>query len=83
MVKIYHTQDYVITHDRVDELVKHLEANGIQTLGSGMTPPHRALNREEQLPNTDKLYNTMVRLPCNETLTDAQIDYVIEKVNEF
>lgn len=75
-------QDYVITTPKVKELVAFLKDAGIQTLGHGMTPPHIAMNHVE-LPNTVKLYNEMLRLPLNETLTDEQVDYVIQKVKEF
>jgi len=77
-------QDYVITTPKAEELVAFLDISGIQTLGSGMTPPHRAYSPVFQtLKNTEKLYAEMLRLPCNETLTDKQVDYVISKVKEF
>jgi dTDP-4-amino-4,6-dideoxygalactose transaminase len=76
-------QDYVVTTPLSKQLAQHLEKEQIQTLGQGMTPPHEALATGKPLPNTKKLYNEMLRLPCNETLTDEQVDYVIDKVKEF
>lgn len=76
-------QDYVIETEDSLLLVDWLKSNGIQTLGQGMTPPHIAQDTDKVLPNTERLYEQMLRLPCNETLTDEQIDYVIETVKEF
>lgn len=76
-------QDYVIRVSNPKALADFLKENGIQTLGYGMTPPHIALDTGLSLPNTEKLYREMIRLPLNETLTQEQVDYVIEKVNEF
>lgn len=76
-------QDYVIRVPDPQKLVSYLEEHGIQTLGYGMIPPHKAFGLDIELPNTEKLYREMLRLPCNETLTDEQIEYVIEKVKSF
>lgn len=76
-------QDYVVRSPHVKQLVRHLKNHGIQTLGSGMTPPHKAMGSQENLPNSIALYETMFRLPCNETLTDEQIDYVIKTVQDY
>lgn len=75
-------QDYVITTPNPGALAGWLKDQGIQTLGCGMTPPHVAMN-SEPLPNIQKLYSEMLRLPLNETLTDFQIEYVISNVKEF
>lgn len=79
-------QDYVVTtndYTDTDSLVGFLKDNDIQTLGSGMTPPHVAMYGEKRLPNVVHLYENMFRLPCNETITDDQVDYVIDKVKEY
>jgi len=76
-------QDFVCTVENPKELQEHLKKNGIETLGVGMIPPHIALNTGQSLPNTEKLYREMIRLPLNETLTDDDVNYVISKVNEL
>lgn len=76
-------QDYVIETEDSLFLAEWLKSNGIETLGQGMTPPHIAQDTGKELPKTEKLYERMLRLPCNETLTDEQVEYVIEKVKEF
>lgn len=76
-------QDYVIEVDEPIKLAEYLKSHGIQTLGYGMTPPHKALNTGQTLENTEKLYSRMIRLPCNETLSNEQVEYVIEKVKDY
>ena len=76
-------QDYVIRVSDPKRLADYLAEQGIQTLGVGMTPPHIALNLGIELPNVEKLYKEMLRLPCNETLTNEEVGYIIEKVKEF
>ena len=76
-------QDYVVTHPESKKFCDYLKDHGIQTLGQGMTPPHKAMGTMYEFPNTEKLYKEMFRLPCNETLTDEDIDFVIETVNAF
>ena len=75
-------QDYVIEVPNPKALVKYLDEAGIQTLGYGMTPNHVSFN-SYKLPNVTKLYETMLRLPLSETVTDEQVEYVITKVKEF
>lgn len=76
-------QDYVIETEQPGMLAGFLKAKGIQTLGHGMTPPHKAFGTGQQLPNTEELYSRMLRLPCNETLSNEQVEYVIESVKEY
>lgn len=76
-------QDYVVTSDHTKELVAFLRAHEIGVLGDGMVPNHKAMNTTSDLPNTRRLYERMFRLPCNETLSDEQIDYVIDMVKLF
>ena len=76
-------QDYVIRVRDPEKLAYFLKEKGIQTLGVGMTPPHRALNIRVHLPAVDRLFKEMLRLPLNETLSDAQVRYVIKCVKNF
>lgn len=78
-------QDYVIEVDPADvePLTLWLTSNGIQTLGHGMTPPNVAQKTGKRLLKTEMLYASMLRLPCNETLTNEQIQYVIDKITEY
>ena len=76
-------QDYVVTHSDREGMVNHLRANEIGILGDNMVPNHIAMNTTGALPNTKELYETMFRLPCNETLTDEQVGYVIDTVKSY
>lgn len=76
-------QDFVVTHPHAKEMVSFLRQNEIGILGNEMVPNFKAMNTTSDLPETKKLYSTMFRLPLNETLTDEQVDYVIEKVKEY
>ncbi|MEK7180267.1 MAG: DegT/DnrJ/EryC1/StrS family aminotransferase [Patescibacteria group bacterium] len=76
-------QDFVIRVQNPKKLAEYLAYNGIQTLGTGMTPPHKALFKNYKLPETEKLYSEMLRLPCNETLKNSDIEYIIKKIQKF
>ena len=77
-------QDYVIRVPEPQKLSDYLKGKDIQTLGVGMTPPHKAFGKGKlSLPNTERLYSEMLRLPCNETLDEKQVEYVIESVKSF
>jgi dTDP-4-amino-4,6-dideoxygalactose transaminase len=76
-------QDFVVTHQNREGIVKYLRDNEIGVLGDGMVPNHVAFNSINMLPETERLYDKMFRLPLNETLTDDQIEYVIDIVKEY
>lgn len=76
-------QDFVVTHPKSKELVKFLKENEIGILGNDMVPNFEAMNCTSELTNVKNLYETMFRLPCNETLTDEQTDFVVSKVKEY
>jgi dTDP-4-amino-4,6-dideoxygalactose transaminase len=76
-------QDYVITTKNQKELTAFLKRREIGILGNDMVPNFKAMNSTSKLPNTEKLYKEMLRLPCNETVSDEQVDYVIDTVKEF
>ena len=70
-------QDYIIRVQNREELIKYLKENGIETLKNDY---HFPIPKPE---GTVKLEAETLRLPCNDVLTDEEIEYVIEKVNEF
>jgi dTDP-4-amino-4,6-dideoxygalactose transaminase len=80
-------QNYVVrTKDRND-LVRHLEENGVEVLTKWAIPNYKQEALEDlhqfDLPKTDQISNEVISLPMYPELTDEQIDYVIEKVKEF
>jgi len=72
-------QDYIIKTDRRDELADFLGENGIQTMKNDYHFPDDL----PKPPKTIELEKQTLRLPCNETLTDKEVQYVISKINEF
>ena len=79
-------QDYVVRFEsmqRRDEMKKHLDSKGVETLGAGQLPNHRhpGLGLDHfNLPKTDEHVFCSLRLPCNHFLEPEEVSYVIESV---
>lgn len=73
--KVY--QDYVIKTDRRDELFNYLKEQGIETLKNNYPWPI------PKLPKAQEYEDTTLRIPCNENLTDEEVLYIIEKIQQF
>src|SRR5215470_17296343 len=84
---VYHL--YTIRHPRRDELVKHLNANGVQTVVNYPTAlPFLAAygrfkHRPEQFPNAHADQGRIVSLPMFAEIARAQQDEVIELIGKF
>lgn len=84
---VYHL--YTIRHPRRDELVKHLDAHGVQTVVNYPTalPFLEAYGRfkhhPEQFPNAHADQGRIVSLPMFAEITRAQQDEVIDLVRRF
>ena len=84
---VYHL--YTIRHPRRDELVKHLNAHGVQTAVNYPTAlPFleaygRFKHRPEQFPNAFADQGRIVSLPMFAEVTREQQDEVIRLVREF
>ena len=79
-------QNYVIQAERRDELASYLEDKGIECLISWNTPMHHheALQLSHfNLPQTERLCDSVLSLPLNTELTDHDVDYVIEAIGAF
>ena len=72
-------QDYIIVTTKRDALYDFLLENGIETLKNGY--PYPALYPKGE--QTIRYEDNSLRLPCNPELTDEEVEYIIEKVNEF
>lgn len=79
-------QNYEIAADHRDELKAHLAENGVSTLvqWSG-TPVHqfKELGFNEAHPVTDRFFERCLMLPMNVSLSDDEVDYIIEHVRSF
>ena len=65
-----------------DELARHLRAHDIYTTFK-YHPLHLAYNTGDSLPNAEWAAEHALLLPLHNNLTDADVEYVCEKVKEF
>lgn len=84
---VYHL--FVIRHKQRDELQQYLSGQHIQTLIHYPIPNHLQLAlahlgyKKGDLPITEELADTSLSLPLFIDITDAQIDYVSDKIISF
>ncbi len=79
-------QNYEIEADRRDDLKRHLQSHGIGTLaqwGGQAVHQLRELGFTQMLPRTDALFQRMLLLPLNLSLTNADVEFVCEAIREF
>ncbi len=73
--------------ERRDELQKFLADNGIETQIHYPIPPHKQRCYPEwnnlSLPITEKIHAQELSIPCNQALTDAEIERVVAFLNAF
>ncbi|UTC68200.1 MULTISPECIES: DegT/DnrJ/EryC1/StrS aminotransferase family protein [unclassified Treponema] len=67
--------------------IEYLKGYGIETAIHYPTPPHKQIAYKEyshlNLPITEKIHAEVVSLPMSPVLTDEQVKYVIEKINDW
>lgn len=84
---IYHV--FVIRCDRRDELEKYLKDNGIGTVKHYPVPMHLQKAYEElyiqegELPIAEEISKTVLSIPMYYGMTEEEVKYVINKINEF
>ena len=81
-------QNYEICCKERDSLSLFLERKGIKTIiqWAGMPIHHSKLPSVDNsicLPKTDKFFKECLMLPMNSCISDDQIQYVINAINEF
>lgn len=79
-------QNYEIEADRRDELREHLKQNGVGTLiqwGGKAVHQFAGLHFTQKLPYTEKLFTRMLMLPMNNTMVEADVEYVAHQVRRF
>ena len=73
--------------ERRGELQKYLADNGIETQIHYPIPPHKQRCYPEwnnlSLPITEKIHAQELSIPCNQALTDAEIERVVAFLNAF
>lgn len=84
---IYHV--FAIRCDRRDELEKYLADNGIGTVKHYPIPMHMQKAYEDlhiakgTLPIAEEISSTVLSIPMYYGMTDEEVEYVIDKLNEF
>ena len=79
-------QNYVVRSRERDKLVEHLKRDGIETLISWRIPLHhqKSLNLNHfHLPETEQISKEVVSLPMNTEITDDQVKFIINSINNF
>lgn len=78
---------FPIFTERRDELQHYLIENEISTIIHYPIPPHKQECYREwnssSYPITERIHATELSLPMSPTLSDDQVEYVIEKLNEW
>lgn len=76
----------ILTQER-DLFIDYLNKNGIQTVIHYPIPPHKQKAYSEygqlNLPVTEKIHNQTVSIPMDPTLSDTNIEYIIDKINNY
>ena len=78
---------FVIRHSRRDDLRAYLYERGISTDVHYPIPPHHQQAYSEfahvSLPISEQLHREVISLPLNPKLTDADVDYIIDMINQY
>jgi dTDP-4-amino-4,6-dideoxygalactose transaminase len=78
---------FPIRTERRDDFQKYLADNGIQTIIHYPIPPHKQECYKEwnglSFPITEHIHQEELSLPMSPTLTNEEIQYVIDKINQW
>jgi len=78
---------FIIRTTERDKLQKHLTTNNIQSLIHYPIPPHKQKAYKYllniKLPTTEKIHNEVLSLPISPVLSDPEIHYVVERINQY
>lgn len=79
-------QNYEIEAERRDDLQKYLTQVGVGTIvqwGGKAVHQFKKLGFNQSLPVTERLFNRMLLLPMNMSLSDDEIDYISDSIIKF
>ena len=78
---------FVVRHPRRADFIAHLDHAGVQTNVHYPLPIHKqqayAHLNHLQFQVTEQIHNQVISLPLNPVLTDSEVSYVIQSVNQF
>lgn len=70
-------QDYIVRTPKRDELYDFLKVNSVETMKNNYPFP------VPKMPLAQQYEDETLRLPCNELLSDEEVNYVIELIKDF
>ena len=78
---------FPILSSRRDELQQYLKENGVGTMIHYPIPPHQQKCYAEwnhlHLPFTEKIHQQELSLPCNQSMTEEDVERIAELIREF
>ncbi|MBN8821737.1 MULTISPECIES: DegT/DnrJ/EryC1/StrS aminotransferase family protein [unclassified Spirosoma] len=78
---------FVIRHPRRNQLQTYLRGRGISTDVHYPIPPHKQRAYESygnlSFPISEQLHQEVLSLPLNPSLTDVEVAYIIDSINQF
>lgn len=78
---------YVLRCSERQELIEHLSENNIGTLIHYPIPPNKQAGYPElhhlRLPITEKIHNEVVSIPLSPTMSNEEVEYVVNVINQF
>ena len=82
---VYHIFPVLCEHR--DDLQRHLQSNGVETVIHYPIPPHRQTCYQAyqhlSLPITEQIHAQELSIPCHQALTEAEIHQIVESLNTF
>lgn len=70
-----------------DELQQQLKEHGVMTMIHYPIPPHKQLCYSEwnnhSYPITERIHHEELSLPCNQAMTNSEVEEVVRAINEF
>ncbi|QSW89998.1 DegT/DnrJ/EryC1/StrS family aminotransferase [Flavobacterium endoglycinae] len=78
---------FVVRTENREDLQHYLSENNIQTVIHYPVPPHKQNAFQEwnhlSFPITEKIHNEVLSLPISPVLTETEIDFIIEILNQY
>ena len=74
---------FVLLHERRDAIHDHLKANNVDAQKHYTDSFNDFFGDKKEMPNTTMLCNSVLSIPNNQWLTDAEVETVAETIKKF
>jgi dTDP-4-amino-4,6-dideoxygalactose transaminase len=78
---------FPILCEQRDRLQQYLADHGVGTVIHYPIPPHKqacySVWHEQSFPITERIHSQELSLPCHQAMSDSDVDYVIQLINNF